>query len=119
MILPAGGLDGADPSPSAEALRIAVVSDGSGYQPSPRAARPFDEVLDEDANLVAELGQVPTMPAVVKVSTGAELADRVQQLPDDVAAAFLTRVDPARARTAQHGPSPTPSLRQNRSSGVC
>jgi malate dehydrogenase (oxaloacetate-decarboxylating) len=41
------------------------------------------------------------MPVVVGAGTGAELAERVRQLPADVAAAFLTRVDLARARTAQ------------------
>jgi hypothetical protein len=72
-----------------------------GYHPGPRVARPFDVVLDEDATLVAELSQVPTTPVLVKVGTGAELAEWVQLLPEDVAAAFLTRVDPARARAAQ------------------
>jgi hypothetical protein len=91
----------ADPSTSGDALRIAVVSDGSGYRPRSRGAQPFDAVLDEDAALVAELGQVRTTPLAVEVGSGAELAARVQQLPDDVAAAFLTRVDPETARAAQ------------------
>lgn len=58
-------------------------------------------LLDGDAATVAELARVPTVPVPVPPGGGAELAACVRQLPDDVAAAFLTRVDPARARAAQ------------------
>jgi len=82
-------------------LRVAVVSDGSGYRPHPAAARPFDIVLAEDATIIAELGQVHTTPVLVQPGTGADLTQQVQQLPGDVAATYLTRVNPDRARVAQ------------------
>lgn len=57
-------------------------------------------LLDEEAATVSRLAGVPAVP--VAVPPGADLAACVRRLPDDVAAALLTRVDPARARAAQH-----------------
>lgn len=98
---PSASAEGATTPASPGTLRIAVLSDGSGYRPHPAAARPFDIVLAEDATIIADLGRVRTTPVLVPPGTGAELTQRVQQLPDDIAATYLTRVNPDRARGAQ------------------
>jgi|tagenome__1003787_1003787.scaffolds.fasta_scaffold20952181_3 hypothetical protein len=98
---PATPHDGAVPPTNPGTLRIAVVSDGSGYRPNPTAARPFDVVLGEVATIIGGLGQMRTTPIVIRPDTDAELTLQVRQLPDDVAATYLALVDAARARTVQ------------------
>jgi hypothetical protein len=81
--------------------RVAVVTDGSGFDPRLAGDRSLADVLAADVAVIGGLAKVPVASVVVLAEDGAELAARVRQLPEDIAAAYLTRTEPARARTAQ------------------
>ena len=99
---PTGGSRG--DHPTSRALRqIAVIGDGTGRgQPEP-PEWPLEARLAGDADVIQGLARVPTVVAVATSSdTTAQFATRIQQLPARASAVFLTRTDPARARTVQH-----------------
>lgn len=79
---------------------VAVVSDGSGYIGG-RAVRPLRTALADDAAVIEGVGGVRAVPIVVPMGEADQLAARLQELSDDVAAVFLTRTETRRARAAQ------------------
>ena len=79
---------------------VAVVSDGSGHT-GRRAVRPLRTALADDAAVIEGVGGVRAVPIVVPMGEADQLAARLQELPDDVAAVFLTRTEARRARAAQ------------------
>lgn len=80
--------------------RVAVVGDGSAH-PHTEAARPLATALAADADAIERLGGVRVV-AVPASASGDGVVTRLRELPDDVAAALVTRTDYERARAAQH-----------------
>lgn len=90
--------------PAGRALRqIAVIGDGTGPGAPEPPDWPLETSLAGDADVIQGLARVPTVVVAVatRLDTTARFADRIRQLPDRVGAVFLTRTDPARARTVQ------------------
>lgn len=89
--------------PAGRALRqIAVIGDGTGAGTPEPPEWPLETCLAGDADVIQGLARVPTVVAVATGSdTPARFATRIQQLPAAIGAVFLTRSDPARARTVQ------------------
>lgn len=98
---PPAGHRGGHPAGRAR-RQIAVIGDGTGPgQPEP-PEWPLEARLAGDADAIQGLAQVPTVVAVATSSdTTAQFATRIQQLPAVVGAVFVTRTEPARARTVQ------------------
>lgn len=99
---PSGGHRGGHPA--GRALRqVAVIGDGTGPGTPEPPEWPLETCLAGDADAIQGLARVPTVVAVATSSdTTAQFAARIQQLPAGIGAVFLTRTDPARARTVQH-----------------
>jgi hypothetical protein len=81
--------------------RVALVSDGSGYDPGAAGDRSLADALADDVAVIGGLAGVPVAPVLVVAEDAAALAARVRQLPEDIAAAYFIHTEPARARTAQ------------------
>ena len=84
---------------------IAVVGDGTAPGGS-GAPEPLEwttqTALDVDARLIRGLAQVPTVSVAAATWDAApRFAERIQQMRGHAGAVFLTRTDPARARTVQ------------------
>jgi len=98
---PPGGHRGVHPA--GRALRqVAVIGDGTGPGTPEPPGWPLETCLAGDADVIQGLARVPTVVAIATSSdTTAQFATRIQQLPAGIAAVFLTRTEPARARTVR------------------
>jgi hypothetical protein len=76
-----------------------IISDGSA---SPLDREMLDASLTDDADVVESLAGIPVIATAARcgVST-ARLTQEIEELPIRIAAVFLTRSDPVRARTVQ------------------
>jgi len=83
-----------------EIRHVAVISDGSAGGAA-RAVRPIEAALTADAALLEGLARVP-LRAYPGAAPGIEqIVTLIGQLPDSVAAVFVTRTDPGHARAVQ------------------
>jgi hypothetical protein len=87
----------------ARAVAVAVVSDGSAlhHHGVPVAPESVEPLLRGDATLIHDLTGLPVLPLPVSAQDAEQLADRLADPPAHIGVIFLTKTDPARARTAQ------------------
>lgn len=87
--------------PAGEAIRqVAVVSDDSAPEFG-RWGRPIGSALADDVAVLERLARVPVIAHGVTEPDVEEFVTLIGQLPSSVAAVFVTRTDPARARVVQ------------------